>query len=83
LRIHELGEKYTGHSFISSEKEHFMTLDQIDGITYYMICPVCSSNDLRHENWFSHKEYDAPLCILCERCGEITPLEDMEVENER
>lgn len=81
MKLKDLGDRYNGHVWLSKYYKHTMVLDPIDDVIYYMICPVCGDNrDLRHYNWYSSKMLDEPLRIECQRCGEVTLKENMELE---
>jgi hypothetical protein len=81
MKIKDLGNKFAGHTWLSIHHKHTMVLEPIDGIVYYMVCPLCGDNkDLRHYNYYSSKMLNEPLKIECQRCGEVHLRGDMNIE---
>lgn len=75
---------YSSHAFLYNTNKGriiFPVFLKGDGMNprYKAICPYCKTNNLRHENWYLHKEYDFPLRYECMTCGAIGLVDDLEV----
>ena len=56
-------KKYKCHSYTNSKYSQKMIVNEGE---YYIICPRCGSNNLRHTNWCDEDEV---LRMTCGTCG--------------